>query len=104
MLDRIGNTLRGRGIALRLEGDSPLITDEGHHIYHLDLKLINDPRALSDVLLNIAGVVETGLFLGLADQVVIGDVNGSTEIFGAEAKGSTATKEELLAVLRNLKV
>jgi len=101
-LDRMKDSLGGNGIVHRMSGDAPLVTDEGHYIYDLSLNRIEDPKALSDALLNIAGVVETGLFLGIADQVVIGDADGSTEIFGATDTGHPATKDELLAVLAEI--
>ncbi|MGH2970452.1 MAG: ribose-5-phosphate isomerase A [Solirubrobacteraceae bacterium] len=33
---------------------------------------IDDPRALADALATRPGVVETGLFLGMAPEVVVG--------------------------------
>ena len=35
---------------------------------------------MSDALLNIAGVVETGLFLDMADAIVMGDANGTASV------------------------
>lgn len=48
-------------------------TDNGNHI--VDLRFspsIPDPRALERELAGRAGVVETGLFLGVADRVLVG--------------------------------
>ena len=84
-----------------MEGDAPLTTDENNYIYDLKLGRIDKPAALSDALLGIAGVVETGLFLNIADTVVVGDADGSTELIGkggVTSDGGT-TKEELDAAL-----
>jgi ribose 5-phosphate isomerase A len=51
----------------------PFVTDDGHYI--LDAWFsggIEDPPALADVLARRTGVVETGLFLGMAPEVVVG--------------------------------
>ena len=51
----------------------PFLTDDGHYI--LDARFpggIEDPPALADVLPRRTGVVETGLFLGMAPEVVVG--------------------------------
>ncbi|MDC0488404.1 ribose-5-phosphate isomerase A, partial [Amylibacter sp.] len=50
--------------------------------YILDLKLnrIGNPNALSDALLNIAGVVETGLFLGMTHSIIMGNEDGLARV------------------------
>ena len=60
----------------RRGGETPYITDEGHYILDLELSTIDDIQALSDGLLAIAGVVETGLFIDMCDLVVMGDGDG----------------------------
>jgi ribose 5-phosphate isomerase A len=53
--------------------DAPYRSDEGHYI--IDARFpggIDDPRAVAAALAGRAGVVETGLFLGMAPQVVVG--------------------------------
>ena len=57
----------GRGEA------APFVTDDGHYILDAWFRGgIDDPRALADALAARAGVVETGLFLGMAPEVVVG--------------------------------
>ena len=51
-----------------------------HYILDLHLERIGDPQALSLILNQIPGVVETGLFLDIADAVVIGHVDGRVEV------------------------
>jgi len=63
---------------LRTEPDGrPFVTDEGNYILHCRFDGgIADPKDLEARLLTRAGVVGTGLFLGVAHQVVIGKPNG----------------------------
>jgi ribose 5-phosphate isomerase A len=67
-------------IELRLVGEDPLVTDSGHYILDAHLLRITDKRALSDALNRIPGVVESGLFVDVADEVVIGHRDGSSTI------------------------
>ena len=56
---------------------TPFITDNGNYIF--DCKFpngIEDPAGLEQSLRRRAGVVETGLFLGIADIALIADDNG----------------------------
>ena len=57
---------------LRLGEDATaFITDNGNYIYDVAFGPIADPAALEHELLVRAGVIQTGLFLGLADEVII---------------------------------
>lgn len=69
---------------LRMAGEEPFFTDEGNHIIDLHLGRIDAAEDLSGTLLRIPGVVETGLFLGLSDTVVIGHSDGRTETRGID--------------------
>ncbi|WP_062222345.1 ribose-5-phosphate isomerase RpiA [Aureimonas sp. D3] len=69
-------------IRLRMVGDKPFITDGGHLIIDASFGLIPDPEALSAALHAIPGVVEHGLFLGLASSVLLAGPDG-VERFGA---------------------
>ncbi len=60
----------------RMAGDKVFTTDEGHHIMDLDLKSIANPTALDNALQSVAGVVETGLFVGMANAVIMADSAG----------------------------
>ena len=76
----VGLDVMGRETALRMHGDAPLVTDEGHHIIDLYLGRIGNPRQLALVLNQIPGVVETGLFIDICDAVVIGHADGRVEL------------------------
>jgi ribose 5-phosphate isomerase A len=64
---------------LRLKGNNPFITDSGNYIIDLHLFEIPNPEKLNKELKLVTGVVETGLFLNLADKVIIGRGN-ETEV------------------------
>src|SRR5690606_2126438 len=53
-------------LSLRMTQDAPFVTDGGHLILDASFGLIQNPEALSKALHAIPGVVEHGLFLGLA--------------------------------------
>jgi ribose 5-phosphate isomerase A len=55
------------------QGGGPLVTDNGNHILDCGTGPIADPAALEARLRDVPGVVGTGLFLGMADTVLIGD-------------------------------
>jgi len=58
-------------LRLDLHGD-PFITDEGNHILDCPFGRIPEPETLAAALHAIPGVVEHGLFLGLAGLALIG--------------------------------
>jgi len=58
-------------------GESLLHTDGGHLILDLACSRIPDPVALGALLDDLPGVVEHGLFIGYADQVIVGEASGA---------------------------
>ncbi|MFQ5785964.1 MAG: ribose-5-phosphate isomerase RpiA [Alphaproteobacteria bacterium] len=62
----------------------PFVTDDGNYILDCACGVIADPEALARRLDAIAGVVEHGLFLGMADCVVVGRADGA-EVIGRSA-------------------
>ncbi len=79
---------RRLGLAGRLEirqrSGENFVTDGGHAVVDASFGLINDAGALSCALLGIPGVVEHGLFLGLADLAIVGGPDGVREIRASE--------------------
>ena len=57
---------------LRMAGDKPFTTDSGNYIIDCVIAEIPDPAALEARLSAIIGVVESGLFIGLASKIVVG--------------------------------
>jgi ribose 5-phosphate isomerase A len=68
----------GCEVKLREKTDgSPYVTDNGNYIYHCKFPNgIDDPPALDRTLKDRAGIVESGLFLGLAKLAIIADNTG----------------------------
>lgn len=59
---------------------NPYVTDEGHHILDCTLGRIDDPAALSHKLHEIPGVVEHGLFIGMAELALVGKNGGVMQL------------------------
>lgn len=67
----------GARVSLRTNsGGSPYRTDQGNAILDADFGPIADPAALAQQLNQRAGIVEQGLFLGLATEVIVAGENG----------------------------
>ncbi|KOX97668.1 MULTISPECIES: ribose-5-phosphate isomerase RpiA [Halorubrum] len=56
--------------------DGPVVTDNGNLVTDCAFGEIADPAALSATLSAVPGVVEHGLFVGLADEVHVGTESG----------------------------
>ncbi|MCH9765265.1 MAG: ribose-5-phosphate isomerase RpiA [Alphaproteobacteria bacterium] len=54
----------------------PFITDSGHLIVDCSFGRIDDPEALDEALKFVPGVVEHGLFLGIADHAIVSGPEG----------------------------
>lgn len=80
-VERAGEAAGAHGtVALRLAADgAPYLTDGGHHILDCRFDPIPDPESLASRLVAIPGVVEHGLFIGLASAVVTDD-DGGTQV------------------------
>lgn len=65
---------------MRANGDKPYVTDNGNYILHLHTGPIRDPESLDTHIRGVVGVVETGLFIGIASLVLIGTPKGVREI------------------------
>jgi ribose 5-phosphate isomerase A len=58
--------------------DGPVVTDEGHLVLDCDFGAVDDPAGRSRALSAVPGVVEHGLFVGMADEIHVGDGDGVT--------------------------
>lgn len=63
-------------LTLRMTDGQPFVTDGGHLILDASFGRIPDPRALSNALFAIPGVVEHGLFLDMARLAIIAGADG----------------------------
>jgi ribose 5-phosphate isomerase A len=69
-------------LSVRMQGENPFVTDGGHLLIDASFGRIPDAEALSLALLQIPGVVEHGLFLGMADLAVVAGAGGVMEVTG----------------------
>jgi ribose 5-phosphate isomerase A len=71
--------------AVQRVGDDgePYLTDEGHFILDCALPAVPDVAELGRSIKQIPGVVEHGLFIGLASQALLGHEDGSVEVLTA---------------------
>lgn len=66
----------GATVELRRKGDEPYVTDNGNRIIDARFPSLRAPAKLADQVLRIPGVVGHGLFLGMADTVLVGSDDG----------------------------
>jgi len=64
----------------RMKEGKRFITDGEHFIIDLKLNVIEDAVNLDEKLNKITGVVETGLFCGIADVVITGNSDGTVSL------------------------
>jgi ribose 5-phosphate isomerase A len=67
------------------DDDEPYVTDEGHYILDCGLPADVSPESLVEDLERLPGVVEHGLFIRMAEQALLGQPDGSVEVFKPKA-------------------
>lgn len=73
----IASIQRGGPLTQRVAKDGhAFITDSGHWIIDAALGRIDDPKALAQALSGVPGVMEHGLFVGLAQMALVGGQDG----------------------------
>jgi ribose 5-phosphate isomerase A len=83
-ITRAGEKLGLAGpLTLRMTNGEAFVTDGGHLILDASFGRIPDTRALSEALHAIPGVVEHGLFLGLATAVILAGADGIRTLHAA---------------------
>ena len=75
-IERLGARVQLREYAY----GNPYVTDEGHHILDCIFGEIADPPALAQELCNIPGIVEHGLFIGMAEMALVGKDGSVVEV------------------------
>jgi ribose 5-phosphate isomerase A len=70
----------GASVEVRHQNDTPFVTDEGHHILDCSFGQIPDAPALARTLSDMPGIVEHGLFIGMATVVLIAHEAQVTEL------------------------
>jgi ribose 5-phosphate isomerase A len=61
---------------LRLANGVAVITDSGNYIYDVAVAPLTDPQRTDHAFREVPGVVETGLFCGRADWVIVAEAHG----------------------------
>lgn len=73
----------GSKVTIRQTPDGkPFVTDEHHHILDCHFSQIPDPPALARKLETMPGIVEHGLFIGMADVVLVAKDGNVQELRG----------------------
>lgn len=70
---RAGLRRLGADVALRTSGDGPFVSDNGNQILDARFDTIGDARDLERRIDALPGVVDSGLFIGMADLVLVHD-------------------------------
>ena len=73
----------GAAFALRVAAGAPVRSDNGNLIADGEFGVIADPEGLAARLDGLPGVIGHGLFLGMADRVIVGAGDGSSREVGA---------------------
>jgi len=66
----------GAAVALRTVAGQPFVTDEGHYILDCQFGPLAEPGQLATTLKELTGVVEHGLFLGVAHRAYVAGAHG----------------------------
>lgn len=69
-------TVFGGSSRIRERNGEIFVTDNGNNILDTKFDMINNPHKLEKDINNLPGVVENGLFLGMADVVIVGHEEG----------------------------
>lgn len=73
-------SLGARVVPRALPDGELFVTDEGHYVLDAFFGPIDDPRSLAGKIRSFTGVVEHGLFLGIASRVVVASKDGIKEV------------------------
>lgn len=71
----------GVNVERRTTSGTPYLTDNGNVLFDCAFGAIDDAPALEKMLQAMNGVVTTGLFIGLAERVVVANVDGTMSEF-----------------------
>jgi ribose 5-phosphate isomerase A len=66
----------GQPALRRNPNGAAVLTDSANYIYDVAVPPMSDPKAIDRALREVPGVVETGLFCGRADRVLVAEAHG----------------------------
>jgi ribose 5-phosphate isomerase A len=55
-------------------GNRPVVTNQGNLVIDVKFDSIDDPADLERTINNMPGVLENGLFVGVADLILVGEI------------------------------
>jgi ribose 5-phosphate isomerase A len=67
-------------LRMGVKKDGPVITDQGNMVLDVTFASIPNPAELEKILNNIPGVLENGIFVGVTDIVLIGEIQDGQPI------------------------
>lgn len=67
-------------LRMAVHKDGPVITDQGNMVVDARFDGIDDPGGLERALNNVPGILENGLFVGLATEILVGRISGQGRI------------------------
>jgi ribose 5-phosphate isomerase A len=67
-------------LRMGVKKDGPVITDQGNMVLDVTFANISNPAELEKTLNNIPGVLENGIFVDLANVILIGEIKDGQPI------------------------
>ena len=67
-------------LRMAVHKDGPVITDQGNMVVDARFDGIDDPGEMERTLNNVPGILENGLFVGLATEILIGSISAQGRI------------------------
>ena len=67
-------------LRMGIKKDGPVVTDQGNFIVDVKFDKIDNPVELEKVINNIPGVLDNGLFVGLANVILVGEIKDGKPI------------------------
>ena len=61
-------------LRMGIKKDGPVVTDQGNFIIDVKFDKIDNPAELEKLINNIPGVLDNGLFVGLANVILVGEI------------------------------
>ena len=95
---RVEEALAAEGLAgtcvLRSRNGKTFVTDGGHYILDCSVKTIERPQRLAEALDRVVGVVDHGLFIGMAARAIIAGPEGVVEFNARRPPAPVANQGE----------
>ncbi len=61
-------------LRMAIKKAGPVVTDQGNLVIDVKFESIDDPANLEKTINNLPGVLENGLFVGVADTILVGEI------------------------------